>query len=265
MSKSYKISIIGAGNLSWHLAPALEAAGHLVKEIYSRDISKATTITSRLYHAVPKDDLDFSASESNVFILSISDNSIKEVAGQLQLPKNVFVAHTSGTTDIDTLEKFENTAVLYPLQTFSKSRKIAFTQVPICLEAGNEVSRQVFEQIAQSISRDIRYLDSEKRKGLHLAAVFACNFTNHLLGIASHILQCEDLPSNILHAIISETINKAMETNPFDVQTGPAVRDDRNTIAAHLHMLADIPEFGAIYRAISESIQEYSSDQKNED
>lgn len=251
----YKISIIGSGNLAWHLAPALEAEGHLIREISSRNLSHAQALTSRLYEATPINHLDFSSSDATVFIIAASDKSISEIAGTIQLPPNSFLCHTSGSIALEVLGHFDNAAVFYPLQTFSKSKKVSFEKLPICLEGSNERTRTLFHAIAKSLKAAVHVMDSDKRKALHLSAVFACNFTNHLLGIAGYILKSQDIPSAILQPLIAETIRKAMEQDPFSVQTGPAVRNDQLVMKDHLDMLEEIPVFQKIYKNISKSIK----------
>ena len=254
MLKRYDVSIIGSGNVAWHLAIALESAGHAVQEVYSPVKENAQALAKKLYHARVKEDLNFVESKSTIFFIAVKDDAIIEVVKKLNLPTHSFVAHTSGTTSIEVLRRFENRAVFYPLQTFSKIKKLNFGDIPICLEFSNSLTEKAITQLADTLSPHLHNFNSEKRKVVHLAAVYACNFTNHLLGIASHILKSEEVSPTLLHPLIAETINNAMRENPFEIQTGPAIRKDQKTIEEHIEMLEDVPEFKNIYKAMTESI-----------
>jgi predicted short-subunit dehydrogenase-like oxidoreductase (DUF2520 family) len=250
-----KITFVGSGNVAWHLSQALEEAGHSVQEVYSRNIDHAKKLASRLYDAFPTNDLDFTESESTVFFIAVTDDALEEVTSGLRIPEGAIVAHTSGTKPLESLDLlFEKKGVFYPLQTFSKSRKIYFEEIPICIESDNEEVLKVLTSIAKSISPKICYLNSHQRKVLHIAAVFACNFTNHLLVLSKEILDKEELDYKLLDSLISETINKALENDPKEVQTGPAIRKDVKVLQEHLQYLSGDPDKKQLYRLLSESI-----------
>lgn len=250
-----KITIVGAGNVAWHLSQALEDAGHSIQEVYSRNIKNAQKLCSKLYDAFPSPDLDFSESKAEVFFIAVPDDAIDSIATNLQVPDGAIVAHTSGTKPLESLELvFERTGVFYPLQTFSKSRQIHFDHVPVCIESEDESTDKILTKLAKTITPHVYHFDSEKRKVLHLGAVFACNFTNHLLALSKEILEEENIPFNIMHSLISETINKALENDPKEMQTGPAIRRDVKTIQSHLRHLDEQPEKKQLYKLISESI-----------
>jgi predicted short-subunit dehydrogenase-like oxidoreductase (DUF2520 family) len=255
MSKTYKVSIIGSGNVAWHLSQALEDAGHSIQEVYSRNIKNAQKLASKLYDAFPTNDLDFSESESQIFFIAVTDDALEKVLSEISIPDHSIIAHTSGTKPLEVLDLlFLNKGVFYPLQTFSKSRKVAFEDIPICIEASSDATQKILSNVATSISRYIYYFNSEKRKTLHVAAVFACNFTNHLLALSKEILTKEDIDYSILNPLISETINKALEADPKQMQTGPAIRKDVKVLQEHLKFLREEPEKKQIYKILSESI-----------
>lgn len=255
MPRSYKITMVGAGNVAWHLAQALENAGHSVQEVYSRDIGHAKKLCAKLYDASPSAGLDFSESRSEIFFIAVPDDAIEEVAGSMEVPPEAIVAHTSGTRPLETLELlFERPAVFYPLQTFSKNRAIDFEEIPVCIETKDDEVKKILTTLARSVTPHVYFLDSGKRKVLHIAAVFACNFTNHLLALSKEILDKEKLDYSLLHALISETINKALEHDPKTVQTGPAIRRDVHTLQEHLKYLTDEPDKKQLYKLLSESI-----------
>lgn len=261
MSKTYKISIIGAGNVAWHLSQALEDAGHSIQEVYSRNIKNAEKLASKLYDAFPTNDLDFSESHSQIFFIAVTDDALENVLSEITIPDNSIIAHTSGTKSLEVLDLlFLNKGVFYPLQTFSKSRKVAFEDIPICIEASSEATQKILTNVATSISRYVYFFDSEKRKILHVAAVFACNFTNHLLALSKEILTTDGIDYSILNPLISETINKALEGDPKQMQTGPAARKDVKVLQEHLKFLKEEPEKKQIYKILSESILKMGRD-----
>lgn len=252
---SLRISFIGSGNLAWHLAPALDNAGYPVAEIYSRKKSNAKALVNRLYQAELKNSLDFTGSPSEVFIIAVSDQIIEDVAREIVLPDNAIVVHTSGASSMGILEfaATENIGVFYPLQTFTKNKAVDFSNIPICVESANDYTEDVLGKMAKAISKKVYKIDSQNRIGLHLAAVFACNFTNHCLRIAEDILKKEKLPFDLLKPLITETINKSLEVGPLKSQTGPAKRHDFETLDKHLAYIQD-DELQEVYRIISQHI-----------
>ena len=251
-----KISIIGSGNLAWHLLPALENAGFQIGEIYSKQIANAEKLASQVYQGKAQSHLDFSSSESALFIIAVSDQAIAEVVAHIALPNGAVLVHTSGTTALKVLEKFEHRGVFYPIQTFSKNRKINFAQSPIVIEASTLLAKETLVFMANKLKSNYTFLDTEDRKTIHLAAVFACNFTNHLLGIANELLDQKDLDLSILQPLVQETIAKALGSgNPYQCQTGPALRKDEVTMQQHLSMLSTHPDLKHIYQLMSERIK----------
>ncbi len=253
---SQKITIIGTGNLAWHLAPALESAGHVINEIYGRSEDKALQITENLYNPAVAESLDFSSSASSLFIIAVSDNAIESVASEIVLPDKALIVHTSGTVPMSILEltALDNTGVFYPLQTFSKDRKVKFSEAPMLIEANNEYAHEILEKIASSISPNVKTVNSEDRLSIHLAAVFANNYTNHMMAIASQVMDNNELDFELLEPLIRETIEKALDQRPSDAQTGPAIREDNETMERHLENLSFNSDFQELYRLISKSI-----------
>lgn len=258
MPESLHVAIIGAGNLAWHLAPALDNCGYAVKEVYSRDRKKANALVKRLYQAVPAGDLDFSDSNSRLFIVCIPDDAIEEVVKEIVLPdEHAILIHTSGSIPIQALEyaATQHVGVFYPLQTFSKSRKANFSEIPVLIEASDLSTEEILIRIAKSISKIVKRVSSTNRKAIHVAAVFACNFTNHMITLSKAILDDEGLDFELLKPLITETINKSLEIGPENAQTGPARREDFQTMDAHFDYLEE-PAVQEIYRIISQNILE---------
>ncbi|MDX5347471.1 MAG: DUF2520 domain-containing protein [Hymenobacteraceae bacterium] len=264
-SQPLKIVLLGAGNVAWHLALALEQAGHRVQTIYNRHLHKAQELAVQLQQAEATTASDFSKLKADVFILTVADQALPEVLQQAVFPEGSLVVHTSGSHDLSVFSEKQliNGGVFYPLQTFSKSKPVDFKNVPVCIEAARETDKQLLQQLAQSISNKVAYVTSAERRVLHVAAVFACNFTNHLLGISHDILERSHLDATLLHPLIQETVDKATHFPPFSVQTGPAARGDENIIHKHLQMLQDEPVYRQLYYLLSESI--HRTQQKQQD
>ena len=248
-----RITIIGSGNVATHMAAALKNAGHNIVQVYSRDMQNAALPA---YHvkAEPIDDLQQINNETDVFIIAVKDDVIGIIAEQLA-KHDKLILHTSGATDMYALLAFTDKAgVLYPLQTLSKVKEVNFRQVPLCIEGADaDVIRQI-EDLAQSISNNVYRVDSQQRKVLHLAAVFACNFPNYLYEVARQLLDAKGLDFELLRPLILETAQKVQERLPAQVQTGPAVRNDISTMEAHLKLLAETPHLQQIYTMLSQGI-----------
>ncbi len=258
-----RISFVGAGNVAWHLAQALEHAGHHIVEIYSRDTRNARRLVNKLYDTAVAPDLDFAESSAELLILSIPDDSLDEVMQRLVLPEKCLLVHTSGTKTLEELSSLveiysdvpAQTGVFYPLQTFSREVPIQFTEVPLCIEASDSVTESTLIALAQDLSNVVYLMSSEERAIMHVAAVFACNFTNHLFSISKRILDAEHLEFDLLKPLIRETVRKALEApNPAAVQTGPARRGDHQTLERHLDYLERYPAYQGLYEVMSESI-----------
>ncbi|EAZ79413.1 Rossmann-like and DUF2520 domain-containing protein [Algoriphagus machipongonensis] len=252
----FKIAILGAGNVAWHLAPALENAGHEVTEVYARDISEAIKITERLYASESKDDLDFSESEAEIFIMAVKDLAIPEVADEVILPEGSILVHTSGTMSLDVLgySSASYTGIFYPLQSFSIGRKLDFEDVAFLLESEDEETLQKLRKLAKSLSSMNYMVKSKDRKAIHVAAVFASNFSNHMIRISEEIMRRQGLDFEMMKPLIIEQISKALQIGAKNAQTGPAIREDYETLEDHHRFLAYNDSFAEIYRLISQDI-----------
>ena len=260
------ISIIGTGNMAWHLARVFEKQEIRVNEIYGREISKAILLADDLYDTKATDELDFSDSESDVFFICVYDDDIEEIFSKIILPENAILVHTSGSKPmeiiIQTLEIYHdlkvNAGVFYPIMTFTKGKNISFEEIPICIEAENEETQFTLVELGKLISKEIYLLNSAERAVLHIGAVFSCNFANHLWALSKEILEAEDLDFNLLKPLIAETFKKAMEAkHPAEAQTGPAVRRDDNILKNQMAYLADDEDLARVYNVISNSIKDW--------
>lgn len=247
-----KVVFIGAGNLATHLAWTMKGVGITIGQVYSHTADSAKTLASRL--DVPwTTEIDEIHFDADLYIFSLKDSVLRSVISQMKT-NNALWVHTAGSMPIDVFDGHtERGGVLYPLQTFSKERKVDFRNIPLFLETKREEDRTVLNEIGHLISDNVRFLSSEKRKSLHLAAVFACNFTNHIYSLAYRILSEKDIPADVLLPLIDETAAKIHALAPAQAQTGPAIRYDENVINKHLEMLED-PDMKNLYRLISQSI-----------
>lgn len=248
------IVLLGSGNVATHLAKALKAKGENVEQVYSPNLINASLLADAI-EAQPIGDLSEVNQNADLYIISVKDDAIESVALALKDVKGL-VVHTSGTTDIKVISAHvKNAGVFYPLQTFSKGKAVSFDHLPICIEVENEDQLEVLRSLAAKLSNQVYELSGDKRKVLHLAAVFACNFPNHLYALANQILVENDLDFNIIRPLIAETADKVMSNLPENVQTGPAERNDEITINKHLGMLSNMPELQNIYQTLSNSIK----------
>ncbi|PVY44040.1 Rossmann-like and DUF2520 domain-containing protein [Pontibacter virosus] len=258
-----KTTLIGSGNIAWHLGKALQRAGHEIVAVYSLTAAHREELAEVLPPAKAVDSLDLRATGAELFVIAVPDAAIASVAATVQVPNGAMIVHTSGSQPLAVLQGIAGArpGVFYPLQTFSKFKPVDFSTIPILLEAEDEQTLQALQEVASTISKEVHQVDSHKRKQLHLAAVFACNFTNHLLGISRQLLQEAALPDTLLQPLIQETIAKAMQSHPFQVQTGPAVRHDQNVIEEHLRLLQDQPLYQQVYQLLTQSIKDHSPKQ----
>ncbi len=247
------IVLLGSGNVATHLGRAFKMAGQSIVQVWSRDITNARELADTLATEAVSDISDLNRS-ADLYIIAVNDEAIRKIASELNLGDNLIV-HTSGSTALDALGDISSRiGVFYPLQTFSKSKAVDFRQIPIAIEGNTAEVTLVIRSIADRLSEKVIELSSDQRKALHVAAVFACNFTNHLFALSQELLGEHRLDFDLLRPLIAETANKIQLNDPVSVQTGPAIRDDQETINAHLELLRENSELRELYTKISQSI-----------
>lgn len=252
----FRVAIIGAGNVAWHLAPALENAGHEIVEVYSRNSLSAKQINSRLYSAEIKTDLDFSESKARLFIISVTDGAIESIADEIILPEDSLLVHTSGTVSLDILS-FSSASyigVFYPLQSFTKGSDMDLSEVPFLIESDDQEVVKKLKSLAKSLKASSFSIKSKDRLAIHVAAVFASNFSNHMLRISEEIMGRQGLDFEMLKPLIIETISKSLQIGAKRAQTGPAIREDYETLEEHHQFLNYNEEIAEIYRLVSQDI-----------
>jgi predicted short-subunit dehydrogenase-like oxidoreductase (DUF2520 family) len=252
----HNISFAGAGRVASALCWEMYNAGFNIElivsesEIYGRSLADSC---KALWSPV----LIFPDS-TDVIIVAVPDNRLKSVLDKIRCRPETLVAHTAGSIGIDVFpEQYKRKSIFYPLQTFSKERKVNFKDLPFLLESSDKQSSAILESLAESIGGKVYFVDTEHRRMLHLAAVFVCNFTNHMLTVGNEVALKAGFSLEVLSPLIKETISKAMDIGPENSQTGPAARNDQNTIEKHLELLSFSPELQRIYSEMTRSIIKY--------
>lgn len=252
-----KVVFIGSGNLATRLSQEMRRVGFTIRQVYSHTPENAELLARTLgcsWTIRPEEVQD----DADLYIFSLKDAVLSEVISRIR-PNNGVWVHTAGSMPMDVFSGYtERYGVLYPLQTFSKKRPVDFSVIPFFLEANTPETGKVLQTVAVSVSGNIRFLSSEKRKQLHLAAVFACNFTNHIYTLAVKLLEEQEISADVLLPLIDETAAKVHSMTPAEAQTGPATRYDENVINRHLAMLSD-PDMKSIYQLLSQSIHKEAS------
>lgn len=244
-----RVAIIGGGNVATHLAKAFSKTKDVsLVQMYARNNQQIKHLEQLVDTT---DNLDLLAT-ADVYIIAISDDAIAKVSAKIDKKKG-FVVHTSGSASLNTLKNNGRKGVFYPLQSFSKDKEVDFNEIPFCLEAENKEDLKTLEKLAKSIGKNIYTINSEQRKSLHAAAVFVNNFTNHMYKMGADICEEHQVPFEVLHPLIKETAQKITTLSPEESQTGPAKRNDQETIQNHLTLLTK--EQQKIYQLITKSIQ----------
>ncbi|MDT0294980.1 Rossmann-like and DUF2520 domain-containing protein [Mesonia ostreae] len=242
------VSILGSGNVATHLYRAFaESTEVQLVQIYGRNPTNLLAFKDKVSTCSRLEDLK----KVDIFILAVKDDAVEEIIQKLK-HRDAIIAHTSGSIPLS--QSAKKNGVFYPLQTFSKDTPVDFKHIPLCLEASDKEIYTLLEKLALSISPKVFSISSEQRKSLHLSAVFVCNFVNHLYHIGESLCEKNEVPFEILHALILETARKASLHSPKAVQTGPAVRNDQKSIATHLERLTD-EKYKEIYTLLTQSIQ----------
>ena len=255
--KSLQIGLFGTGRVASQLALALVAAGHQLAFVWSRTAASASTLAATLPSTPALTTLAPPLPPADVYLLAVPDAAVEPLLASITWPEGALVAHLAGALPLAVFDHQPAVCggVFYPLQTFSPGRAIDWPAVPLCIEAADATAEATLLALAGSLSGHVRRLDSAQRLRLHVAAVFANNFTNHLLGIADALLAEAELPPELLAPLVRETVDKALANQPFAVQTGPGARRDAPTLAAHHAALAAHPAWQALYAQLTASIQ----------
>ena len=272
---NYKIVFLGSGNLATNLSLALKAAGEEIIQIFSRTQENAQALADKL-HCASCTSINDIRTDADVYIFSVKDDAlpslIEQLSQHLNSPSgagggdhNPILFHTAGSVPMSVFPEtmhYElctmNYGVLYPMQTFSKDRSVNFREIPCFVEASDNNTLGAIKTLASKISDHVLEMSSEKRRKLHLAAVFACNMTNHCYRLAEKVLEEEGIDFSLYLPLIQETANKVKELSPRKAQTGPMVRYDKTIMDAQIALIND-ERTRQIYRLMADSIHEDSN------
>ena len=244
-----QIVLIGSGNVAFHLAKAFSEAQISISQIFGRNTTELQKISEQFTIPFSTETL----ADADVYIISVSDSSIAEVSSLIK-NENALVAHTSGSVSREALSGNLRKSVFYPLQTFSKAKNLDYSKIPFFIDAENENDEEILKNLASKISKNVMLANDEKRKYIHLTAVFACNFVNHLYARAKEISDSQGIPFDYFLPLIDETTQKIHELEPKLAQTGPAVRNDEKVLKLHESLLTDEEKL-KIYKTLNESIK----------
>lgn len=246
-----KVVLIGSGNVAQHLISSFVESKNIdLVQVFSRQKEAVSSLIDS--NKITNNFTDLVVAD--LYILAVSDDSIAEVSSQLPF-ENRLVVHTAGSVSLNFLDPKNRRGVFYPLQTFSKNRGVDFSEIPICLETEWDADFEILEKAAKALSNQVFKINENQRQALHVSAVFANNFVNHLYQIGNQICSENKLSFDILKPLILETANKVMNLSPSEVQTGPAVRNDTQTIERHLSFLTNENQT-KIYKILTQSIQD---------
>ncbi|MDH6306570.1 putative short-subunit dehydrogenase-like oxidoreductase (DUF2520 family) [Parabacteroides sp. PF5-5] len=247
-----KIVFIGAGNLATAVSLEMQRAGMTIGQIYSRTRESAESLAKKL-NTQWTTNLNEIIPDADLYIFALKDALLTEIIPKVKPNEGLWV-HTAGSVPMQIFEGHaKRYGVFYPLQTFTKKRRVKLDKTPIFLEVNNPEDMKMLKKVAIALSGNAQELDSEKRKMLHLAAVFACNFTNHMYALAAKLLEEQSLSYELILPLIIETADKISEIPPSEAQTGPAVRFEKEIMDKQIAMLSD-PGMQTIYRLISQNI-----------
>ncbi|MFC7358442.1 Rossmann-like and DUF2520 domain-containing protein [Jejudonia soesokkakensis] len=244
-----RVCFLGFGNVNYHLCKAFVGAKDVaVIQVYNR--SKMDSVS--FLKDIPTTTTLSELKEADVYIIGIPDNAIASFSEAIPV-KNKLVIHTSGGVSITELSENNRRGVLWPLQTFSKSKDVDFKTIPLCLEAEAPTDLELLKRLGNSIAKTIVAISSKERATLHLSAVFVNNFVNHLYGVSETLLRKKNIDFNLLKPLILETATKIETLSPSEAQTGPAKRNDTKTIEKHLHLLEETP-YQQLYKTLTQAI-----------
>ncbi|MBP6230449.1 MAG: DUF2520 domain-containing protein [Paludibacteraceae bacterium] len=249
-----ELVVIGAGNVATHLAIALQKKGVHIRQVVSRTEASAQALAKTLStsYTCKKNEV---YTDADIYICCVKDSEIATALAGIPL-QNKVVLHTAGSVSIDVLRPFSsNFGVLYPLQTFSKSKTVDWQNIPLYIEGNSTETTEKIHTLATLLSNKVQVVNSDKRKDIHIAAVFSCNFVNHLYTLSAELLDKAGVDFKELLPLIQETSEKLDTLTPFEAQTGPAMRNDTLIMEEHMAQLAKKDHNkAAIYALVSKSI-----------
>lgn len=259
MTKDHSIQnicLIGSGNVAWVLGKALSDKGINISQVYSRNEQRVSELAAHL-NSEGISQLAKLKTDADLYLLAISDDAINPVAKQLSSVLNTqtsLIAHTSGTKASTSLLPFHKASCFYMPQSMTKGTAVDFSKVPFCIFSNEKQSEKILDELAKKLSEFVFVINDEQKQILHISAVMLNNFANHWFGESYAIMKKNNIPFDVLQPLLKMTYEKARDNDPFDVQTGPAKREDHKTIEKHIDHLSDDPELQLLYKAMTERI-----------
>jgi predicted short-subunit dehydrogenase-like oxidoreductase (DUF2520 family) len=258
-----ELTIIGSGRVAEALSLAFVRSGHTIGGIISRNRETAEEL-ARITGSKVLPELIVPDS-TDVVILAVPDDAISSIIGQLRLSPSIVVVHTSGSTGTDMFPPgIPHNGVIYPLQTFTRNRKVDIAEIPFFTEASDSKTHEFIDDLVHTLGAQTYHIDSARRRMLHLSAVFACNFVNHMLYAGISIAEKSQIERSVFGPLVRETIQKALDMGPAEAQTGPASRNDISTIEKHIGLLSFSKELMNLYKVVSDSIIKQTTNKTDE-
>lgn len=248
MSDSTTVVIIGTGRIATQFGRRMKAVGMDILQLYGRDKARTSALAEEL-EADAVADFSQVRSDADLYLLAVSDDAIAEVAARLPETKGL-VVHTSGSSALSLLSAHRR-GVIWPVRSMTHEMTVDWAEVQLVVESDDKDTHR----LASSLSPNVTVMDAAQRVQAHLIAVILNNFTNHLLQMAHELSRDKGIAPQLFDDLLQQTVSRAREADPKDLQTGPARRGDRSTIGRQLQQLADRTDYQEVYRAISESIK----------
>ncbi|MFI3323509.1 MAG: DUF2520 domain-containing protein [Rikenellaceae bacterium] len=249
-----RVVIVGGGNLAESVAIAIaNTDGVELAQIYVRSAERATQLHALTGAATST--FEEPLAKADVYLLAVSDPAIGELSHTLHFAAGAVVAHTAGSSPIEVINSDLRRAVFYPMQTFTRARRVDFSVIPIFVEGCDAETLSEVRELAELLSSNVTEMGSEERRRLHLSAVYVCNFVNAMFIAGEELVSQSGLEFAVLKPLVEECCAKALDAaSPRDVQTGPAARGDVQTIEKHIAMLSNNEPLQSMYQQISNYI-----------
>lgn len=250
----HKIVIIGCGNVAWHLAKLFSSLKKYDLFVYNHKPNNLLSDFKTKLKCHTASNLNNIITDAQYYFVCVGDRFISTTAKKISLKNsNAIIAHTSGSIKVDELGKHKNTAVFYPLQTFSKLDDINWKETPIIIETKDASVKNKLIVFAKQFTSNVNSLNYKERLKLHLAAVLVNNFANALY-VAADDLVSENKKTKLLLPLIKQTVLKLNTLDARAAQTGPAKRKDETVMKKHLKLISDKPDLKKIYKQMSNLI-----------
>lgn len=259
MIQKTNIVIIGTGNVAYNIAQSFQSINlvNLIQVLNHRN-SRESKQFSKQFHCNLVTDYSAINKNADIYIIAVKDDAIAEVVKNLlPLMLTGIVVHTSGSVDVSILKSVsQKVGVYYPLQTFYKGANIDWETTPILIEGNSKPVEVKLKQLATSVSKKVKVVDSKVRLQIHLAAVFACNFTNAMYVSAFEIIEnnLSKKDTELLMPIMQHSFQKLQKVHPVKAQTGPAMRDDKLVMKKHLNLIKNNKQLTQVYKTLSDLI-----------